>query len=456
VFRAPNLQIEREPLSRESMSKLLSLDRRSFIFGTAVSLLPVAGRAQQSADGFMTLTARSHDPSSGSNPDMPFRLLRYSNYPPYPILRARQGDDIKIRLVNGLDKPTSLHWPGVRLPNGMDGAAGLTQKPVAPGESFDYRFKASDSGTFCFHPLISGTTSDQIDKGLKGILIITESEPPDIDAEVILILDQWQGTSGVTVNGRRSPHTETLRPGARVRLRVANLSSENIMLAGFTGAKPLLVAIDGEPSALFEPVRQTLPMGPMARFDVMLDMPTEDGAKLQFALQHDEGPTGPSSANGKPTNQLLAELTVHGEQVAARPPIAKLPENPTLPAEIPLEDALKCEFAVTKDKLWTLDGQSWSGTPGKPLFSAAHGRPVSIGFANHSDEAIDLALHGHHCRLLHPMDDGWEPYWRDSILIPPRQTQHVAFVAGDPGKWMIHDAITPHFDQGLAGWFEVT
>ncbi|RFB80465.1 multicopper oxidase family protein [Methylovirgula sp. 4M-Z18] len=435
------------------MSKLPSLDRRGFILGASMSLFAVTGRAQQSDDGFTRLTARPRDLST-PDPQILARPFGYAGHLPYPILRVRQGDDVRVRLTNALDRSTSLHWRGVRLPNAMDGAAGLTQKPVALGETFEYRFRAADSGTFCFHPLISGMTSDQIDKGLKGLLIVDEAIPPDRDAEAILICDQRPGATAVTVNGRTSPHLDTVRPGTRLRLRIANVSSQNIMLASFSGAQPLLIAIDGRPSALFEPSRQTLPMGPMARFDIMLDMPQEDGAKVRLTLYHDEGPKGPSG-DGDP-NQVLAEWTAQGAPVAARPPIAKLPDNPALPAAIPLENALKFEFAVAKDRMWSLNGASWTGTPGKPLFSAARGRPISIGFANHSDEAIDLALHGHHCRLLHPMDDGWEPYWRDSILIPPRQTQHVAFVAGEPGKWMIHDAILPHFDQGLAGWFEVT
>ena len=435
------------------MSKLSSLDRRRFLLGASASLLTTTSRAQQSDDGFTRLTARPRDLST-PDPQILARPFVYAGHSPYPILRVRQGDDVKVRLTNALDRPTSLHWRGVRLPNAMDGAAGLTQKPVAPGETFDYRFKATDSGTFCFHPLVSGITSDQIDKGLKGLLIIDEPAAPDIDSEAILIIDQRPGATGVTVNGRTSSHLDNVRPGARLRLRIANVSSQNIMLASFTGAKPLLIAIDGQPSALFEPTRQTLPMGPMARFDIMFDMPQEDGAKVRLTLQHDERPSGPAGDSN--SNQVLAEWTARGEAVASRGPIAKLPDNPALPAAIPLENALKFEFAVAKDRTWALNGARWTGTPDKPLFSAARGHPVSIGFANRSDEAIDLALHGHHCRLLHPMDDGLEPYWRDSILIPPRQTQHVAFVAGDPGKWMIHDAILPHFDQGLAGWFDVT
>ena len=59
-------------------------------------------------------------------------------------MRVRQGDEVKVRLVNDLSQPTTVHWHGVRLRNAMDGVPNLTQPPVAPGASFDYRFAAPD------------------------------------------------------------------------------------------------------------------------------------------------------------------------------------------------------------------------------------------------------------------------------------------------------------------------
>jgi len=43
----------------------------------------------------------------------------------------------------------------------------------------------------------------------------------------------------------------------------------------------------------------------------------------------------------------------------------------------------------------------------------------------------------HAMRLLHDLDDGWEPYWRDAVLVPEGKTKHAAFVADNPGKWAI-------------------
>jgi FtsP/CotA-like multicopper oxidase with cupredoxin domain len=58
-------------------------------------------------------------------------------------------------------------------------------------------------------------------------------------------------------------------------------------------------------------------------------------------------------------------------------------------------------------------------------------------------------------RLLHDLDDGWEPYWRDTVLIAPGKTKHVAFVADNPGKWVIESFKAARQAKGTASWFEV-
>ncbi len=80
---------------------------------------------------------------------------------------------------------------------------------------------------------------------------------------------------------------------------------------------------------------------------------------------------------------------------------------------------------------------------------------MTLTLRNGSTQLIAFRLHGHAMRLLHAMDDGWEPYWRDSVIVPPGVIHHVAFMADNPGKWLIE---SPFFDQAVGGlrtWFEV-
>ena len=88
-------------------------------------------------------------------PAAPTKIWGFSGDVPGPLLRVKLGQEIKARLVNRLDQPTALHWRGMRIANEIDGAAGLVQKAVAPGETRDFRFTPPDAGTFFYQPLIS-------------------------------------------------------------------------------------------------------------------------------------------------------------------------------------------------------------------------------------------------------------------------------------------------------------
>ena len=103
-------------------------------------------------------------------------------------IRLRQGRPARIRVINDLDVPTTIHWHGIRLDNRADGVPGLTQEPVAPGDTFDYVFTPPDAGTYLYHSHF-GT---QLDRGLYGALIVEpRREELDYDREAVLLLDDW-------------------------------------------------------------------------------------------------------------------------------------------------------------------------------------------------------------------------------------------------------------------------
>ena len=100
----------------------------------------------------------------------------YEGIVPGPELRVRQGQPVRITVVNKLDEDTTVHWHGIRLPNAMDGVPGLTQKPIRPGESFVYEFTPPDAGTFWYHPHVDSAA--QVGFGLYGPLIVTDPDEP--------------------------------------------------------------------------------------------------------------------------------------------------------------------------------------------------------------------------------------------------------------------------------------
>jgi FtsP/CotA-like multicopper oxidase with cupredoxin domain len=95
---------------------------------------------------------------AGASGDASASLWGYEGTVPGPVLRGRLGEELRVRLINELSEPTSIHWHGVRVPNAMDGVPGLTQASVEPGASFEYVFRATEAGTFWYHAACAGRT----------------------------------------------------------------------------------------------------------------------------------------------------------------------------------------------------------------------------------------------------------------------------------------------------------
>jgi FtsP/CotA-like multicopper oxidase with cupredoxin domain len=76
----------------------------------------------------------------------------YNGGTPGPVIEATEGDRVRIYVTNKLPEPTTVHWHGVVVPNGMDGVAGLTQPSIPPGATFATSSRCRTPGTFMYHP----------------------------------------------------------------------------------------------------------------------------------------------------------------------------------------------------------------------------------------------------------------------------------------------------------------
>jgi len=206
------------------------------------------------------------------------------------------------------------------------------------------------------------------------------------------------------------------------------------------------VAIDSQPCEAFEPVRRSIPVAPGARFELVFDMPAKEGDKVRVVLR------GPNNAESE-----LIVATARGAKAERRGLIYSLPQNATLPPEIKLNNSKKVDLVIDSDPKsgWIINGAATGAYGGPPLFRVKQGAAVTLGYINKSKVPLAMHVHGHAMRLLHDLDDGWEPYWRNGVIIPAGKTKHVAFIADAPGKWAIHDDILEHEAAGLATWFAV-
>ena len=108
---------------------------------------------------------------------------------PAPTLRWREGDTVTIRVTNRLREPTSIHWHGIILPYQMDGVPGISFAGIAPGETFTYRFKVEQSGTYWYH----SHSGFQELTGMYGAIIIdpAEGEPIKAQRDHVIHLSDW-------------------------------------------------------------------------------------------------------------------------------------------------------------------------------------------------------------------------------------------------------------------------
>ena len=159
-----------------------------------------------------------------------------------PTIEAVEGDQIRIYVTNRLPAPTSVHWHGVILPNGMDGVGGLNQPVIQPGETFIYEFPVVQQGTFMYHSHHDEMT--QMALGMMGMMVFHPRNPRPsdrVDRDFAIMLSEWRidpGTSRpnpnemsdfnvLTMNARCYPGTDPLvvKTGERVRIRFGNLSA---------------------------------------------------------------------------------------------------------------------------------------------------------------------------------------------------------------------------------------
>jgi FtsP/CotA-like multicopper oxidase with cupredoxin domain len=411
------------------------LSRRDFLAGAGVAVVgfgtsPLA-RAQGTSDGLRLLRARAvgaggEAPPAGSP-------LRYNDSLPGPLLRIRRSEELRLRLVNDLSEPTSVHWHGVRLPNAMDGVPSLTQPAVAPSASFDYRFRPPDAGTYWYHA--AGAT--QIDQGLHGALIVEEPQAVDVDRDLALVLATPANVedAAILVNGSLRPDIPVKR-GERLRLRLINASAARALMLRLDGHAPWVMAIDGQPAEPFVARAGRVGLGPGNRVDLFVDLGRERGSTAALMA---------GTQDERPIARLAYAPDTDARDVRRAPPLA-LPPNP-LPAHIDLKTALRADVTLPAGK--PLD------PAGAPLFAVKRGRAVTLAIRNSSGRPWALHVHGHPFRLLDRLDDGWKPYWMDTLIVGD-QVERIAFRADNPGNWLIGCRMLERRDTEASHWFAVT
>jgi len=193
------------------------------------------------------------------------QMLGYNGSIPGPTLRVPEGGSITVRLKNGGDIATTLHAHGVRMDNAFDGVPEVTQREIAPGESFVYQLKFPDPGIFWYHPHVR--TDYALESGLYGNIIVTPKDGSHwgkVNREIPVMLDdialdqngrQSFDAKGVdhTLMGRfgnvmlvngESGYTFSAKQGEVVRLYLTNAANTRLFNFTLPGVKMKLIGAD--------------------------------------------------------------------------------------------------------------------------------------------------------------------------------------------------------------------
>ncbi len=459
--------------------------RRNFIKAGAACL--VAGsflgaerlRAQQPS---LRLIASHGETRFSAEQKAPARVMHYNQSIPGPVLRLPQGRESVIVFENALDQSSSIHWHGLRIENSMDGVPGMTQAPVQPGETFEYRLTPPDAGTYWYHT--HQRSWEQMALGLAGVLIVEEEDPPRVDQDLVLAIDDWRldaewqidrnslgsmhdwshaGRTGnvITVNGR----TGTAFPvasGERIRLRLVNIANARIMDMLFNEPAISVIAIDGQPVEPFAPENGRIRLAPGQRTDLIIDMQSDPGqrslievvigeyayevASFEYAAspRREQTLDTPIRLAPNPAQQVrLPDEFLHVPLVMQGGAMGRM-QSAVLDGE-----ELGIRELVQKGKVWALNGVA--GLPEEPLFRVERGTAISLDVDNDNAWPHAMHVHGHHFIYQRTPE-----FWRDTALFMRSEKGSLRFVADNPGKWLIHCHMVEHMAGGMVTWFEVT
>jgi len=390
----------------------------------------------------------------------------YNSQIPGPVVRGKEGSTLVVNFLNNLKEPSSIHWHGLRIDNAMDGVPGVTQAPVGPGESFIYRLKLEDAGTFWHHPHFN--SSEQLERGLKGVFIVEEAVKQPWSRDLVWLMDDWllqkdgsiypQFNTGrdlmhdgrwgnaPTINGKFRPEF-TVNPGERIRLRMINGANARIFVPRIEGLSADVIAVDGRPVTQIFPLNRFV-LSPGNRIDLDITIPKQSGGK-KFTVE--------DRFTRKPF--LLATIKVAQLESAITPGFTPPNEANFIPAEM-FENVQVAKTwdlnAIRGGKYgigWTMNMKLW---PDADKVDYPLGAPRKIVFKNSSSRLHPMHIHGVFFRVLERNGQkAVEQFTRDTVLVGPRESVTIGFVPEHRGIWLTHCHIQSHAEAGMMTTIEV-
>ena len=372
-----------------------------------------------------------------------------------PGFRFKRGDQLEISLLNELPAPIALNW------HGLDGAPAsgplAMRPPLLPGARESLLIPLRHAGTLLCDVRLLGDAQARPSRALP--LIVEESEQIAVDRDEVYLLEDWRlrpdgtavapgidpkGTEPVyTINGQTSLDIP-VRVNERLRLRFINGFQRNVIAIKTENHEVRVMALDSQPAEPFQARNGAVVLAPGGRADVFIDGAAAAGTTSAILL-HD-------GKQARPIARLITsnEKPVRAAQLQPAPP---LPSN-GLPAQLDLKNASRFDLTLGGAAAdWARPADFAASAPA--AFRVKSGRVVVLALTNRADIATVFHLHGHHFRLLDRLDDGWKPFWLDTLAVEPGQTQRIAFLAETAGRWLIEAVGADWAAPRLVRWYSV-
>jgi FtsP/CotA-like multicopper oxidase with cupredoxin domain len=422
------------------------MNRRELLAGLGAvalgSALPATGFAQgRPALSLKATTERL--PLRADAPETPIWTLTGADR------TLKRGETVDIAVSNEVPVPLALHWRGVDGASSAEPLLARTKLAASANETFPVPLR--HAGTFLCDPGLLGDGEARPFRSKP--VIVPESEKIPVDRDEVLLIEEWRlrpdGTAvapGVdpkdaaplyTLNGRTSFELSAFG-NERLRFRFINASQRSVLAIKLDNHDLRVMAIDGQPAEPFPARNGALVLAPGGRADAFVET-----AKTASILLHD----------GREAH-TIGRLAISGflERRAPLEPIRQLPSN-GLPVQLDLKNAQRFELALGSPADWVKPADFTAIAP--PAFRAKTGRTVVLALTNRAAIATVFHLHGHHFRLLDRLDDGWKPFWLDTLAIEPGQTQRIAFAAEYAGRYLIESVATDWAAPRLVRWYSV-
>jgi FtsP/CotA-like multicopper oxidase with cupredoxin domain len=395
-------------------------------------------------------------------------------------LTLNEGDEFEVRLENGLEVESGIHWHGLNPPWRQDGVPYVSGPPIAPGRSADYRFPALPAGTRWMHshfglqeqnllaaPLIVREQS-AIRSGMQEVVILLEdfswTQPHRIFEELRRPKpDGGMHGTGMSMGTARpdlndvtydaflandrtlaDPQVIDVDRGAEVRLRIINGAASSNFVIDLGAISGTVLTVDGNP---VEPlvVRQ-FPLAIAQRVDIAMRLPA-DGTALPV-LARCEGRMLQTGVVLRPRGAAVARIP---EVAAISAPALDLTEEMRLRARKPLVSR-PVDRSVPIDLTGNMMVYTWGmgvhGLEGLPV-SVEKGERVELVMRNTTMMSHPMHLHGHSFQVMEINGQGLAGAMRDVVLVPPRTVVKVAFDADNPGLWAYHCHNLYHMAAGM-------